>query len=310
MRAVVVKSVGGPDDVEVAEVDLPTPGLAQIRIKVQAAALNPVDAGVWSGVFGPPEPGGHLGLGWDVAGIVDAVGPMATVAVGTPVIAMVQGPVRLLGAQADYVIVSANAVAPAPAGIEPSLAATIPLTGLTAAQSLELLGLQPDQTVLVTGAAGAVGGYAVELAKTLGLRVVGLDEPADEQFVTSVLGADSYLPRSDDPVLAARNLFPDGVDGVLDTASLGDRIIGAVRDDGRYVTTDPREEAMPQPQRGIRARATLAVGDGSRLTTLSDLAGAGQLTPRMAKAYPLTEAADAHAHLARGGFRGRIVLVP
>jgi hypothetical protein len=103
-------------------------------------------------------------------------------------------------------------------------------------------------------------------------RVVGLDEPDDGHFVTTVLGADRYLPRSEDSVGAARELFPEGVDGALDTASLGDRIIGAVRDGGSYVTTDPRGEAMPEPQRGIRTRVTLAVGDGSRLTTLSDLA--------------------------------------
>jgi NADPH:quinone reductase-like Zn-dependent oxidoreductase len=265
---------------------------------------------VWSGVFGPPEAGRQWGLGWDVAGIVDAVGPMSTVAVGTAVIAMVPGPVRFLGAQADHVVVNANAAAPAPSGVDATLASTIPLNGLTAAQSLELLALRAGDTVLITGAAGAVGGYAVELAKHLGLRVVALAADTDEDLVTSVLGADWFVPRSDDPSAAVRQLFPGGVDGVLDTASLAGRIVGAVRDGGAFVTVDPRENGLPEAGRGIRRRVTLAAADASRLTTLSDLAAAGRLTPRVAQTYPLSDARKAHTQLAEGGLRGRIVLVP
>ncbi|MEU4674629.1 NADP-dependent oxidoreductase [Amycolatopsis sp. NPDC023774] len=310
MRAAVVRFVGGPDNVEVVDVAIPDPGLAQVRIKVQAAALNPVDAGVWSGVFGPPQAGDRLGLGWDVAGTIDATGPMSPIGLGTPVIAMVQGPVTAVGAQAEYVVVPANAVAPAPAGISAALASTIPLNGLTAAQSLELLAPRAGGIVMVTGAAGAVGGYAVELAKNLGLKVVALAGAGDEDFVTSTLGADWFVPRSDDPVSTVRQLFPDGVDGVLDAALLANDIMGVVRDGGSYVTVDPREDATPRPQRGITIRTTLAVPDGSRLTTLSDLVAAGRLTPRVAEIYPLSHASQAHRRLAQGGLRGRIVLTP
>jgi NADPH:quinone reductase-like Zn-dependent oxidoreductase len=310
MRAVVVRSVGGPEDVEIVEVERPEPGLAQVRIKVEAAALNPVDAGVWGGVFGPPAAGRHFGLGWDVAGTIDAVGPMATHPVGSRVMAMLPGPIKDLGAQAVYVIAEANAVAPTPEGTDMALASTIPLNGLTAAQSLELLGLRAGQSVLITGAAGAVGGYAVELSKHAGLMVVALAGVADEDFVRSGLGADWFVPRSDDPVTAVRDFVPGGVDGALDTASVANGIIGAVRDGGVFVTVDPRPGALPEVQRGIRMRTTLAVADGSRLTTLSDLAAAGRLTPRVARTYPLHEASRAHARLVRGGFRGRLVLVP
>jgi NADPH:quinone reductase-like Zn-dependent oxidoreductase len=302
----VYKSVGTPDVIEVAEIERPEPGMFEIRIKVDAAALNPADVAAWSGLFPAPADGSHFGLGWDVAGTVDAVGPGAAWELGTPVIAIVQGATGVLRAQAEYAIVPSNAIAVAPAGIDATHAATIPLNGLTAAQSVELLGLAAGQSVFITGAAGAVGGYAVQLAKRRGLTVIASDRADDEEFVTSVLGADAFVPSSEDPTEAVRRLYPNGVDAVLDTTTLGSRIIGAVTDGGTFVTT--RVDALPQPERGIRVRLTQVSPDAAMLTTLSDLAAAGELALRVARTYPLHDAARAHARLAEGGLRGRLVL--
>jgi len=306
----VVRGVGGPDNVEVIEVDRPEPGLAQVRVRVHAATLNPADAGVWSGVFGSPADGAHLALGWEFSGVVDAAGPMANVSVGDAVIGYVQGPVFSQGAQAEYVIAPANAVAPAPEGIDLTAAATIPLPGLTASQGLDLLALPAGSTLLIAGAAGAVGGYAVQLAKAQGMHVIGLDLPGAEETVTGQLGADRFVPSDDEPGSTVRQIRPEGVDGVLDAASLGDRVIEAVRDGGAYVTTDPRPESLPAPGRGIRRRVVLSAGDGARLSTLADHAAAGRLTLRVAQTYPLAEARRAHQRLAAGGLRGKIVLLP
>jgi NADPH:quinone reductase-like Zn-dependent oxidoreductase len=306
MRAVVYKSVGGPEVIEVAEVDRPEPGLFEIRIKVGAAALNPADVAAWSGLFPAPPPGGHFGLGWDVAGTVDAVGPYAGWEIGAPVIAIVPGATGVVRAQGEYVIAASNAVAIAPTGVEAAQAATIPLNGLTAAQSLELLGLNAGQSVFITGAAGAVGGFAVQLAKRRGLTVIASARAEDDEFVTGVLGADVFVPASDDPTAAVRELVPNGVDGVVDTATLGSRIIGAVSDGGTFVAT--RIDGVPDPERGIRVRLTRASPDASMLTTLSDLASSGALALRVAQTYPLERAAEAHARQAQGGLRGRLVL--
>jgi NADPH:quinone reductase-like Zn-dependent oxidoreductase len=304
MRAVVYRSVGAPDVIEVADVDLPEPGMFEIRIKVDAAACNPADVAAWSGLFPAPPQGSHFGLGWDVAGTVDAVGPGAVWEVGTPVIAIVQGGTGVLRAQAEYTIVPSNALAHAPAGIDAAHASTIPLSGLTAAQSVELLGLSEGQTVFITGAAGAVGGYAVQLAKRRNLTVIASDLADDEDFVTSVLGADAFVPASDNPTAAVRQLYPHGVDAVLDTTTLG--VIAAVKDGGTFVTT--RQDALPQTERGIRVRLTQVSPDAAMLTTLSDLAASGALTLRVAQTYPLEQAAQAHGRLAEGGLRGRLVL--
>jgi NADPH:quinone reductase-like Zn-dependent oxidoreductase len=306
MRAVVYRSVGAPEVIEVAEVDLPEPGLFEIRVKVDAAGLNPADVAAWSGLFPAPPDGSHFGLGWDVAGTVDAVGPAAAWEIGTPVIAIVQGATGMVRAQGEYAIVPSNAIAIAPAGVDAAHAATIPLSGLTAAQSVELLGLSAGQSVFITGAAGAVGGYAVQLAKRRGLTVIASDSADDDDFVTRVLGADAFVSASDDPTPAVRQIFPNGVDAVLDTTTLGGRIIGAVADGGTFVTT--RVDALPQPERGIRVRLTQVSPDAAMLTTLSDLASTGALALRVAQIYPLEQAAQAHARLAEGGLRGRLVL--
>jgi NADPH:quinone reductase-like Zn-dependent oxidoreductase len=306
MRAVVYRSVGAPDVIEVADVDLPEPGLFETRIKVAAAALNPADVSAWSGVFPAPAQGSHFGLGWDVAGTVDAVGLGAPWEVGTPVIALVHGATGIVRGQAEYTIVPSNALAQAPAGVNAAHASTIPLNGLTAAQSVELLGLDEGQSVFITGAAGAVGGYAVQLAKRRKLTVVASAFSDDESFVMNVLGADAFVPGSEDPAAAVRRLYPHGVDAVLDTAMLG--VIAAAKDGGTFVTT--RMDAVPQAERGIRVRLTSVGPDAAMLTTLSDLAAAGALTLRVARTYPLEEAARAHERLVKGGLRGRLVLTP
>jgi NADPH:quinone reductase len=308
MLAAVYRTQGSPDVVEVVEVDKPEPGLSEIRIKVQAAALNPTDASAWRGGYFPAPPeGSFYGLGWDVAGVVDAVGPGTAWWPGQRVIALSYGlPLGLNRAQAEYVVVPSNAIAQAPEGIDPIYASTIPLNGLTAAHSVELLGLRPGRTVLVTGAEGAVGGYAVQLAKRRGLTVIASDLSPDGEFATDVAGADAYVPTSDSPVDALRSVRPEGVDAVLDTASLGQAIIGAVVDGGTFVTT--RLDALPRAERNIRIRLTQVGEDAATLTTLSDLAASGELALRVAETYPLREAAKAHARLAKGGLWGRIVL--
>ncbi|MEV6958933.1 NADP-dependent oxidoreductase [Streptomyces sp. NPDC051207] len=296
MRAAVVTAFGGPEAVEVVETEVPEPGAGQVRIKVAAAALNPVDAAVRSGVFGGA--GERLGLGWDVAGTVDAVGAGAVWHVGDEVVALSHGAVKPLGAHAEYVVVPADAVAGAPATADAVHAATLPLNALTAAQALDLLGLERGQSLLVTGAAGAVGGFAVQLAVRAGLVVTALAREEDEELVRS-LGAARFTSGA---------VEPGGVDGVLDAAVLGEAALGSVRDGGAYVGVIP--QAAPSPVRGVRTTAVEVSADGARLAELVRLADEGMLTLRVAETYALDDAAKAHARLAEGGVRGRLVLIP
>ncbi|EHI43570.1 hypothetical protein OPAG_06851 [Rhodococcus opacus PD630] len=291
------------------DVDVPEPGLSEVRIKVQASAMSYADVGAWSGVFPAPESGSHYGIGWDIAGVIDAAGEGGTTALwspGTPVIAIVQGAVGVSRAHSEYVIVPTNAVTAAPAGLDPVVASTIPLNGLTAAQSVELAAIRAGQTVVVAGAAGGVGSIAVRLAKLRGATVIGLDIPEQENFVIDVAGADSFVPASDTPTADIRAHWPDGVDAVVNTTTLGQELIGAVKDGGVFVTT--RYDTMPTAERDIRLRATLVAADAAMLTTLSDLAAAGELPLRVAETYSLEEAAEAYAKFISGPVHGRFVL--
>ncbi|GHC77407.1 NADP-dependent oxidoreductase [Streptomyces flavofungini] len=312
MRAVVVREAGGPEALELVEVPVPTAGVGQVRIRVEAAAVNPVDALTRSGALGAAgllPPRDVVGIGWDVAGSIDEVGPgVRGFAPGERVIGVRDRLDVTLGTYADFVVLDAAAVAAAPARLSAAEAATLPLNGLTALQALDRLVLAPGATLLVTGAAGAVGGYAVQLAALRGLRVVAYAGAADEEFARAV-GAQWFVPRSGDLAEDVRALVPGGVDAALDTAVLGVAALGAVRNHGSFVSVVGG--AAPVPLRGITVTEQWVAADDAALARLSALAEDGRLTARVADTMPLAEAVRAHRRLDdREVLRGRLVLVP
>jgi NADPH:quinone reductase-like Zn-dependent oxidoreductase len=308
MRAVSFSSYGDLDVLEIADVPTPEPGPGQLRIAVRASTVNPADIGTRAGVYQsylPERP--SYGLGWDVAGTVDALGDGVTdFAVGDRVVGMSDYFATLVPTQADFVVLDAVAVATAPEGLDFAGAATVPLNALTAAQALELFGLTEGQTLAITGAAGAVGGFAAQLAVQAGLRVYGIAGEQDADFLREI-GATLVL-RSDDPAAALRAVVPDGVDGLLDAALLGAPALGAVRDGGVFVNV--AKPMAPEGERGIRVDGVMVHSDGAQLAGLVTLVEQGKLAIRVAETLPLTEIAAAQALAAKGGIRGRIVLVP
>ncbi|MEV4107899.1 NADP-dependent oxidoreductase [Nonomuraea sp. NPDC049695] len=308
MRAVGFTSFGDPGVLAVADTPLPQPEEGQVRIRVQATTVNPADVAARSGAFGPMLPTGpRYVLGWDVAGTVDAVGPAASgFAPGDRIVGMSDWLTTKRGTYAEFVVLDTAAIAPAPAGVDPVEAATLPVNALTADQALDLLGLTQGQTLAVTGAAGAVGGYAVELARHRGLDVIGIGSAQDEAFISG-LGA-TFLPRSDDPVSALRAIAPEGVNGLLDAAVIGPQVLAAVRDGGAFVSVMP--PATPPAERGIRVETVFVHSDGARLRDLVALVEQGLLTLRAAGTFTFDQAAEAHELFAKGGVRGRLILVP
>jgi NADPH:quinone reductase-like Zn-dependent oxidoreductase len=287
---------------EVADVPVPAPGTGQVRIRVEAAGVNPVDMATRVGALaeaGLMTADLPVGLGWDAAGVVDAVGPGADgFAVGDRVVGLSDRLQVPAAAQAEFVVLDATAVARC--DLDPVEAATLPLNLLTAAQALDLLDLAEGQTVLVTGAAGAVGGFAVELAAGRGLRVVALAGDGDEDLVRE-LGAAVFVPRSAPLAESVRQAVPGGVDGVLDAAVLGVRALDALRGGGVFASVIAG--AMPPPLRGTRVANVWVRADGTRLAELIP-----RVTPRVAGTLPVSEVADAHRRLEKGGLRGRLVL--
>ena len=314
MRAVVVRAFEGPEVHRLEEMPIPVPGPGQVRIRAEAATVNPVDAGTRSGALaavGLMSPREVTGIGWDVAGVVDAIGPQVDgLAPGLRVIG--QRPARRaaghLRRERGAGRRSRRARARARArGRAAAAAATLPLNGLTAVQSLDLLDVKEGGTVLVTGAGGALGGFAVELATLRGLRVVAAAGAEDEELVRS-LGATWFVPRGPGLGGRVRELVPSGVDGALDAALVGIGALEAVRNCGAFVSVVAG--AAPVPLRGIRVAEQWITADARALAELASLAETGRLTLRVAGTLPLEEAARAPERLDKGGLRGRLVLTP
>lgn len=310
MRALVVKRFGGPEVLEVVDAPVPVPGTGEVLVRVTAAAVHPHDLMVRSGAMvahGVAVPAGQVSLGADVVGTVEAVGAgVFGIAAGDDVVGLEERLDLPYGVQAEYVVLPQWAVAPAPRGVSPELAAALPLDAITADQALAELCLKPGQWLLVTGAAGAVGGFAVELARMRGLRVVAQAAPGDEKLVRG-FGAELVVSRDVPLAPAVRALVPGGADGALDAANLGVVAMDAIRHGGAFAAL---LNNAPMARRGIRSVNVAWTVDGGRLAELSALAEAGRLTPRVAATYPLERAAEAHEALARGGSRGRHVLIP
>ncbi len=232
---------------------------------------------------------------------------MSDFALGDPVIGLSDWLATKVGTQAEFVVLDAAALAPPPSGVSAVEASTLPANAPhTAAQALDLLALAEGQILAVTGAGGAVGGYAVELARHRGIRVIGIGSDQDEAFITR-LGA-TFVARSEDPAGAIRALAPGGVDAVLDAAVVGGAVIGAVRDGGAFVGLVP--PAAPPAERRIRVSSVGLRSDGAQLRELVGLVEQGRPALRVARTFALEQAAEAHEALARGGVRGRLVLVP
>ncbi|MEV0162598.1 NADP-dependent oxidoreductase [Nonomuraea fuscirosea] len=309
MRAVVVHAFGGPEVLRIADVPMPVAAEGQVRIRVQAATVNPVDLATRSGALataGLLPARDVIGIGWDVAGTVEQTGPGVTgVECGDQVIGLSDRLDVPLGTQAEHVLLDADAVTAAPAGVSPVQAATLPLNALTAAQALDGLDLKTGQTLLVTGAAGAVGGFAVQLAVARGLRVVAVAGADDEPLVRE-LGAELFVPRTARLGEAVRSLVPGGAHAALDAAVAGAAALDAVRSGGAFAALVAG--GAPVPLRGIRVFNHWIRADATLLAELAALVEAGSLTLRVADTMPVDRVADAHRRLAEGGLRGRLVL--
>lgn len=306
MRTLIARSA----NIEIVEVPTPEAGPGQVRVKVAAAAVQPVDLPTAAGLlpdYGLTRKLDAYALGWDVAGTVDQVGSGVDLAVGDEVIGLSDRLELPSKTQADYVVLDASEVARAPRGITAVEAATLPLNTVTAIQALELAGLASGQTLLVTGAAGAVGGYLVELAALRGLRVVAVAGVADEELVRG-FGAEWFVPHGADLAAAVRALVPGGVDGAVDAAVVGLAAFAAVRGGGSFVNVVAGTNVLPL--RGIRVDTLFVRSDAAQLAEVARLAEQGRLTVRVADTYPLEKVADAHTRLTAGGLRGRLVLIP
>lgn len=299
MKAVIITAKGEPDVLTVAEIDEPEAGPGDIVVSVAAAAVNPVDLKTRSG-FLDIELTYPAVLGWDVSGTVVAVGPSVTrFAQGDNVIGMIAQPAHRFGTYAERVVADESLFAHAPTGVTLEHAAALPLAALTALQQLDKITLPAQSTVLVTGAAGAVGRIASAILLTRGHRVDALARESDTDDLLE-LGARSVFGKPVDLPLGT-------YDAVVDTAGVVETI-DSVRDGGAYVSIEDGDQ--PEPQRGITPGKSYVNEDGAGLEEFAALVSAGTITVPVAREFGFDEAARAHSLLAAGGTRGKVLLIP
>jgi len=289
--------------VEIADRVVRPPQATEIRIRVKAAAVSPVDVAL-RGMRRPLTPG------MDAAGIVESVGSDVTrLHAGQEVMAAV-GPIRPEGgAQATYIVVPAASAVPIPVGASLAEASTLPMNGLTALLALELSALKRGQVLAVTGGAGWLAYCAIVLAKHQGLKVVA-DAKAAEIGRVRDHGADIVVERSDDFAAAVRREVPDGVDALLDTALLAERCWPALKDGGVYLPV--RGWGEKPAERGIQIKPVWVNQVLERtewLELLREQAGSGAIQLRVAGTFPLEQVEQAQHALKAGGLRGRPVIL-
>lgn len=308
MKVIGVTEFGGPDALGVHETEEPHAGPGEARIAVAAAAVSPTDTGVRSGGRDPGDAAPPYVPGMDAAGIVDEVGAGSQWHVGDAVMAMALPLREHGGAYVEKLVGSSDSMAAIPANADLVSASTLPMNGLTAWQILEMVDLEPGSTLAVTGAAGTLGGYVIQLARHAGLRVIADAAPRDRELVEG-LGADVVVDRG--PDVADRILDATdgtGADAVVDAAVMNEAAVPAVRDGGHFASV---RYWRGDPTRGItfhRASVFDEYHSGDKLERLRQLAEDGVLTLHVAGTYPAADAAEAHRRLEAGGVRGRLVL--
>jgi NADPH:quinone reductase len=302
MHVAEVTAHGPPEVLRLAERPDPSPAHGELVVRIRAANVNPTDVAVRSGDH-PRSPEPPFVPGWDLAGEVIAVGDGAEgFAPGERVIGMIPwGRIGgRVGAYAQAAAVEPQWLAPLDGGVDDATAATLPLNALTARQALDLIAAPPGSTLLITGASGAVGGFATQLAERDGHRVLAQASTGDEDWVAS-LGAAEVIPRSAD----LATIGP--VDAVLDAVPLGPVSTASLRDGGTAVFTRP---PGAEPDRAVRFETVLVQTDPANLRALAADVASGRLRTRIAEVLPLAQAARAHALNEAGGLRGKVVLTP
>jgi NADPH2:quinone reductase len=310
MRAVGVNTYGGPEALEVVELPDPVAGPGQILIRVHAAAVNPTDTYVRNGdraEMQSKDPFPYV-PGMDAAGVVAAIGPdtVTDLKVGDAVMAMVL-PSGSHGGYSQYLALPARSVTRAPKGSTHGEAASLPMNGLTAQLTLDLLDLAPGNTLAVTGAAGAYGGYVVQLAVAAGLRVIADASEADRALVES-LGADVVVARGPDVADRILEHCPGGVDAVADGSVQNEQLFPCVRDGGGFATVRGFSAEAPRHITIHPVWVRSYIEAWEKLDRLRELAEAGQINLRVAATFPAEKASEAHALLEAGGVRGRLII--
>ena len=304
-------------DQPAALADVPEPGLAPdaVRIRVRAASVNGFDVYQASGgLFAMIEHALPTVVGRDFAGVIEAVGSSwADVAVGDEVLGFIPSTPPLHdGTYAERIVTSNVVLVRKPAGLPFETAAAIPLAGATALDAVDAVDVGPGDVVLIAGATGGVGSFAIQLAAQRGATVIATARTGDEDAFVRRLGASDTIDYSAGEVAdAVRARYPDGVTALIDLVNRGDAfapMAGLVREGGRIATTLSAADVEALATRNVRATNVMGAPTPEKLTTLAEAAAAGTLHVQVQRTFPLERAGEALQTFS-GGTLGKLVVV-
>lgn len=309
MKAVRFHEVGGPEVLQYEEIAQPIPSAGQVRLRVAASAFSAADNGMRADFLPIPVVLPHI-PGYDVSGTIDALGDGVNgFEVGDPVIAFL--PMATDGGAAEYVIAPADALVAAPTSVPLADAAALPSVALTARQALFDDGrLEAGQRLLIVGAGGVVGKYAIALAKRAGAYVIATASPRSADAVRAA-GADEIIDHTETEVLDA---ITEQVDLLLNLAPIEPdeftALVRLVREGGVVVSTTAWMPAPDDADRDVRSVVVFVRSDAEKLAELVSLVDSGELTLEVTRRIPLTELPALHAEAAEGGIAGKVIVIP
>lgn len=309
MKAVRFHEVGGPEVLQYEEIEQPVPATGQVRLRVAASAFSAADNGMRAGFLPIPVTLPHV-PGYDVSGTVDAIGEgVEGFAVGDSVIGFL--PMGEDGGAAEYVLAPADALVPAPASVPLADAAAFPSVALTARQALfDDGGLEAGQRVLIVGAGGVVGKYAIALAKRAGAYVIATASPRSADAVRAA-GADEIIDHTEVEVLSA---VAEPVDLLLNLAPIEPSeftaLVSLVKSGGVVVSTTAWMPAPDDAERNVRSVVVYVRSDAEKLAELVSLVDNGDLRVEVTRRIPLTKLPALHAEAAAGRIPGKVIVIP
>jgi NADPH:quinone reductase-like Zn-dependent oxidoreductase len=305
MKAVAYRSYGRPEVLELVELPDPTVHVDSVLVRIKGAAVNPADLAMRAGAVASVPTYFPVIPGWDIAGVVEQAGLGAPeFTVGDEVIGYIRSDVEHRhGGYAELVAADVRTLAAKPAVLSWQQAAALPLAGLAAYRAVvHALHVSDGDTLLIHGAAGGVGSLAVQIALARGATVIGSDAQTNAEYLAS-LGAHPVTYEQD---LADQigSVAPGGVDAVFDTVGRGALATTAALGHGQTRLASIVQFDYPGT---IPVFARL---DPADMRVVSHLANSGRLTPRIAAAFDLADAAEAHRLAETGSAAGRIILTP